>query len=651
MRGSISTTTSFTQQSTPKRKPNMTTPTTKDILVPLNKLVASPSNVRKRKSGGIKVEDLAAMILAQGLLHRLTVVVASNGKRGFYEVPAGERRRQALLLLVSQKKLAKDALIECKLVDTDAATAASLAENIGREAMHPADQFLAFQALSLEGKSTGDIAAAFGVSELTVTRRMKLAQVSPVLFELFATDKMNLEQLMTFTLTDDHDLQERVWKAAEEWQRTPRHLRQLLTGDAPNSSDPLVRFVGLAAYKKAGGEVRKDLFSPKDGGFITDVALLNQLAIAKLETIAETYRAAGWKWVEARPRCDHGDLAEFRKSSQGRREPTATEQEQLQEFETSLAAKNTEIDALENAEGDGDADQDAKALDDLYQQVGKLEGAQERLTDKLATWTAEQLVMCGVIVCVNTEGEAHAHVGLVRPEDHKELKRTAQASGANGDDTPTVKPEHSEKLTRNLTAHRNAALQALLLQNPNVATVSVVHSLVLQCFDAYQTAFINDPLKIRATTVNHTQRTAAPDIEQSVAGSAFAQAWAAWEARLPAEGAELFAWLLKLSSPDLHSLLTLCVAASIDTIASRATEGVAGAGLASVLGLDMADWWKPTGAGYLAHIPKTKIIAAVTAATSADTAKQLPSKGKAELVSAAEKALIDTRWLPDLLRG
>ena len=95
-----------------------TTPTSENILISLNKLMPSPANVRK--TGGMKIDDLAAMIEAQGLLHRLTVVPAANGKRGYFEVAAGGRRLRALQLLASQKKLSKDAPIECKRVDADA---------------------------------------------------------------------------------------------------------------------------------------------------------------------------------------------------------------------------------------------------------------------------------------------------------------------------------------------------------------------------------------------------------------------------------------------------------------------------------------------------------------------------------------------------
>ena len=128
-----------------------------------------------------------------------------------------------------------------------------------------------------------------------------------------------------------------------------------------------------------------------------------------------------------------------------------------------------------------------------------------------------------------------------------------------------------------------------------------------------------------------------------------AQAWAAWEPRLPQDGKDLFAWLLTLPQADLFSLLTLCVAASIDAM-GRETNGARAEALAAVLGLDMADWWTPTAEGYLSQISKAQIVAAVSAAQSPEAAKLLPAKTKGELVAAAEIALRDTRWLPQVLK-
>ena len=63
------------------------------ISVPLNKLVRSERNVRK--TGGESIDELAASILAHGLLHNLSVIQQRSGKgasSGKYEVIAGGRR-------------------------------------------------------------------------------------------------------------------------------------------------------------------------------------------------------------------------------------------------------------------------------------------------------------------------------------------------------------------------------------------------------------------------------------------------------------------------------------------------------------------------------------------------------------------------------
>ena len=61
---------------------------------------------------------------------------------------AGERRRRALALLQRQGALPAGHTVPCELVGAERAREVSLAENSGREAMHPADEFEAFQALA-----------------------------------------------------------------------------------------------------------------------------------------------------------------------------------------------------------------------------------------------------------------------------------------------------------------------------------------------------------------------------------------------------------------------------------------------------------------------------------------------------------------------
>jgi ParB family transcriptional regulator, chromosome partitioning protein len=132
------------------------------IAIPLNKLTRSARNVRK--SGGDSIDDLATSILVHGLIHNLTVVEqqADNGENsGKYEVVAGGRRFAALQRLAKQKKVPKTFAVPCHVVDPATATETSLAENIIRVAMHPADQFIAFHDLVVQsGLSIDDVPLA-----------------------------------------------------------------------------------------------------------------------------------------------------------------------------------------------------------------------------------------------------------------------------------------------------------------------------------------------------------------------------------------------------------------------------------------------------------------------------------------------------------
>ncbi|MBH8321264.1 ParB/Srx family N-terminal domain-containing protein, partial [Pseudomonas aeruginosa] len=148
-------------------------PTKNLILVPLSQLLPRRSKRNARKTPRLSIPELAASIARIGLLQNLVVILSADGEQ--YEVVAGDRRLTALKLLAKKKRIAADFEVPCLLVPDASARTVSLAENLLREQMHPADQFEAFAALVKEGRPIEDIAADFGVSPLVVQRRLKLA--------------------------------------------------------------------------------------------------------------------------------------------------------------------------------------------------------------------------------------------------------------------------------------------------------------------------------------------------------------------------------------------------------------------------------------------------------------------------------------------
>ena len=241
--------------------------------IALNKLTLWDGNVRKT-GAETALDQLAASIQAYGLIHPLTVREAGKGR---YAVVAGQRRYLAMKQMAKAGTLPKSAPVPC-LVATNEHDGAelSLAENVVRVAMHPADQFEAWRGLIDKGTTVAEIATRFGVADSTVRKRLALARVSPRIFDLYRAGTIDLEVLQAFTLTDDHALQESVWQGLADWQRdSARAIRQAITATDVPCDDRRVRFVGLDAYEAAGGPVRRDLFDARDGGSVQNVALLD----------------------------------------------------------------------------------------------------------------------------------------------------------------------------------------------------------------------------------------------------------------------------------------------------------------------------------------------------------------------------------------
>ncbi len=131
---------------------NTITYTTTEIS--LAKLTPSPANAR-RTGAAAGIEALAASIQAHGLLQSLVVrprLDREGQTTDRYEVVAGARRLVALKLLAKQKRITKGVAIPCRVLDGEGVdgSEASLAENVVRVDMHPADQFEAFAGESMQ---------------------------------------------------------------------------------------------------------------------------------------------------------------------------------------------------------------------------------------------------------------------------------------------------------------------------------------------------------------------------------------------------------------------------------------------------------------------------------------------------------------------
>ncbi|WP_334070735.1 ParB/RepB/Spo0J family partition protein [Burkholderia ambifaria] len=619
------------------------------ILVPLSQLLPRRSRRNVRTTPRQSIPELAASIARIGLLQNLIVIAAADGEH--YEVVAGDRRLTALKLLAKKKRIAADYDVPCLLVADASARTVSLAENVQREAMHPADQFAAFAALVKEGRPVEDIAADFGVSPLVVQRRLKLANVSPRLMADYRAGGVTLEQLMALTITDDHAAQEAAFYAAPEWQRSASALRDRLTEREITATHPLVRFVGLDAYAEAGGGIRRDLFAEGDAGvYLTDAALLETLVRGKLDALAENVRAEGWAWVDATPHISSADRQVFQNAPRQRREATAREARRIASLQTRLEKIDAELEDAYDAE---DVDEDKTgALESSREQVA---GELQAVEDALQGYAPNMRAVAGAIVTLDRDGEAVIHRGLLREAESKALRTLEKlrqgfsaGDGANdeesddADEAPRT-ASLSDRLAQRLSAHRTAALQIEVARHPHVALAVLVHGMVQTVLQGRRHGH-DLPLGM-SLKVQDRLESLAPDVSESPAAVALRELQQVVGEALPDDSAELFVVLQAKSQDELVRLLAVCVASTVDVVTPRATRQQPGADVAQAVGLDMAAWWKPTAEGYFRRIAKPAILAAVEQYAPAQVTR-LSKLKKGDIASEAERLVEGTGWMP-----
>ena len=652
-----------------KSLPKLVLSSSRDI--PFSQLVLSQKNVRRVKAG-LSIEDLADDIYHRTLLQSLNVraVVGDDGKEtGQFEVPAGGRRFRALELLVKSKRMAKDQPVPCVVREGGIAEEDSLAENVMREGLHPLDQFRAFSTLIEAGLSEEDIAARFFVSVSTVRQRLRLASVSPALLDVYGEDGMTLEQLMAFSVTENHARQEQVWDQLNNGQHiSAHHIRRLLTEDAIPATDRRVRFIGLDAYTEAGGHVMRDLFSVDGDGWLQDPALVEQLVNDKLATIAQEIGGEGWKWVEAAIDLPFGCERDKRRIT-GITVPLTDEQQ------ARLDALVEEFDAIGEEYGDG-----SDVPDEVDARLTEIDAEMTPLVSRPVTYDSQDQARAGVFVSLSHDGRLRIDRGYVRAEDEPVTERD-EAAGNNGtadvatgpivtvggqvqdanaadEDDDTIRPL-PDRLVCELTAERTLALRDALANAPDAAFIALLHALCLSVFRLHGQSGC-----VQIGVTQSWLGNAAPNLRDSVWSTNIQARHEQWAARLPDEPGALWAALVALAYEEQMTLLAHCVSLGVNalfeavkgydgrisahTVAQRISAADA---LACVVGLDMADaGWTPTVDNYLGRVTKPRIIEAVREAKGDSTVVLIEHLKKAHMAREAERLLEGTGWLPEPLR-
>lgn len=597
---------------------------TEEVSVPLASLIKSPLNVRTVPYSVESVSELAESIKGVGLLQNL-VVHTLPGDR--YGVAAGGRRLAALNMLAERGILTADWPVRVKVIPQELATAASMTENGHRRDMHPAEQIAGFRAMAQEGKTPAQTGDLLGYSPRHVQRMLKLADLAPVILDALAEDRITTEHCQALALENDTARQVQVFEAACQsgWGGKPdvRVIRNLITeSEVAVAGNSKFRFVGADAFSP--DELRTDLFSDDEGGYVDCVAL-DAALLEKLQAVAEHLREAeGWEWCAGRMEpvgeCRE-DAGTYRCLPEPEAVLTEAEDERLNEL-------MTRYDALENQCEESD----------LLEAEMKL----MRCMAKVRAWTPEIRAGSGVVVSWRYGNVCVQRGVQLRSEDDAadDADRTEQVQ-----EKASVE-EISLPLLTKMSSERTLAVQAALMQQPDKSLALLAWTL---CLNVFGSGAYSNPAKIRLECEHYALTSDAPSGKEGAAFMAMMAEKARLAALLPDGWARDMTTFLSLSQEVLLSLLSFCTACSIHGVQTREYGHTSRSpldSLESAIGFHMRDWWQPTKANFFGHLKKPQIIAALNEAGLFGAARDAEKMKKGDAAEHAEFHMKDNRWVP-----
>ncbi|HHE5057981.1 TPA: ParB/RepB/Spo0J family partition protein [Escherichia coli] len=598
---------------------------TEEVSVPLASLIKSPLNVRTVPYSVESVSELAESIKGVGLLQNL-VVHTLPGDR--YGVAAGGRRLAALNMLAERGILTADWPVRVKVIPQELATAASMTENGHRRDMHPAEQIAGFRAMAQEGKTPAQTGDLLGYSPRHVQRMLKLADLAPVILDALAEDRITTEHCQALALENDTARQVQVFEAACQsgWGGKPdvRVIRNLITeSEVAVAGNSKFRFVGADAFSP--DELRTDLFSDDEGGYVDCVAL-DAALLEKLQAVAEHLREAeGWGWCAGRME-PVGECREDAGTYRSLPEPEAVLTEAEEERLNELMAR---YDALENQCEESD----------LLEAEMKL----MRCMAKVRAWTPEMRAGSGVVVSWRYGNVCVQRGVQLRSEDDvaDDADRTEQVQ-----EKASVE-EISLPLLTKMSSERTLAVQAALMQQPDKSLALLAWTL---CLNMFGSGAYSKPAQISLECKHYSLTSDAPSGKDGAAFMALMAEKARLAALLPEGWSRDMTTFLSLSQEVLLSLLSFCTACSIHGVQTREYGRTSRSPLDSLenaIGFHMRDWWQPTRGNYFGALKKQQIIAALNDAGLSGAARDAEKMNKGDAAEHAEFHMKDNRWVPD----
>jgi len=650
--------------------------------IPLASLTVSERNVR-RASDPAADAQLAADIAAHGLLQNLVVTPAKP--RGNYAVEAGGRRLRALQALQADGALPADHKVPCLVLDAradgDAAAEASLAENLQRLAMNPADECLAFGTQIEQGADIEGVARRFGLTVRHVEGRLRLAGLHPTVFAALGADEITLDAAKAYAATSDRERQLWVFEQLSNgWNGAhPDSIRRMMVSATVPASDRRMRFVGENAYVTAGGRIERDLFADADDARVLDVDVLDQLATDKLEVEAAWLaNEHGYGFVRATldsyvQSWRHEDL---RHAAIDLPEPNDAERQEVEVIEAEM---DRLADLLEDEEASDTERAEAEVrIDELDAQLRDI-AARPPVLDAVTRGTVGFFLLLdevGVprldrtpyaLVCYDTDADGD---GANATDDDSSSDTNGDARGGSrgsvggsgtvaAGDAP-AKPKLSQRLVEELAMQRRDILALHVARDPELAFDLAVFLMIKDeggyCYDSAGSSLTARP---PSDPVLRSQLPEAPvQALLAKADDALDRSWTAADSLT-----EKFNAFRALPRSAREAWLGAAVARTLE-----ASAGLGGRPCAFhdhlgwLLGVDVSAHWRPTALNWFDRVSKALCLDALKEVGAAELATRHAKSKKAEIAEACEKlfageAIVEAEvkaaaraWVPEPMR-
>ncbi|POP52613.1 ParB/RepB/Spo0J family partition protein [Zhongshania marina] len=598
--------------------------------ISLGNLRMSPKNVRVVSANKELDKRLIASLAAHGVLQNL-VVIPVEGEEDFFEVVAGGRRLAALNILLNEGSIANDYPVPCKIKDAANATEYSIAENMKAD-MHPADLFISFKSLIDQGRTAKDISVRFGRSQKDVKQILRLADVSPLIFEAYRKDEIDLDVVMAFTVTDDLDKQESVYRDMAGRYMNAHSVKSRLVNTSLTDKSAVARFVSIKAYEKEGGSVSCDLFD--EVKYIDDAELMERLATEKMTGIAEVVKGEGWKWVET-TLTSWMDVRAQRTDGELKDVPA--------ELTQKLDTAKSELEALSKAVYD---EEDEDKLDALWEKESELEQAVETLEEELNNYrvfTDEQKAISGAVITLSGNGTPDITYGYVRAGD---MPKPANLAGSHSVASTELETDPDDGITlsnalrTDLANYELLSIRSVLMSKPDL------------CFDLSAFTLAKSVLsfgyysRASSLSINIAEMSATKDIEETKAAKAIFEAkeklnlsWLDGESDL-----DMFTNFQMLSRTDKKAIHAFCVAASLTSSGNDIVQS-----LAEQMKFNLADHWQPTKENYFNRIKKDDILLIAKDLKGEEFATQYGGAKKGDLAGLVAELDEVKGWVPQAM--